>query len=139
MVPGIAILSFWTFMTAICMAGFLIPYLRHREAQKTICTLAQRGGTIDAATLEALVRLTRGRDPISPQEFGRRLILPGVLLVALGPGLAILGFFCGLAARVTLYPLYGVGALCLCLGLAIAGYAIWLMRTTSQEGLDPGR
>jgi hypothetical protein len=137
----VATIAFWTFLTTVCVGGMLMPYLRHRETQRTIRALAQSGQTIDPATLSRLIEQTKGPevDVRTPYQFGRKLILPATILAALGPGMAMLGIAISLQAGMQIYPLYGVAGLLFCLGMGMGGYAFWLMRTNPPEGLDAGR
>jgi hypothetical protein len=143
---GLSDLAMWLFITVVTVAAMLLPLLRRltrqREIRETIRALAESGQTIDPDMVERLLGRSGDKDVIgsSPSCLGRKLALPALIVMAIGIGLAMLGYFIGLENDGRpVYPLYGVGAMVFLIGLALGVYAVWLLKAFPREGAGPDR
>jgi hypothetical protein len=111
---AVAAASFWLFVAAVVVAAIVTSAFRHRETQKTIRQVIERGQTLDSETLERLLSADR---PPPPNPAG--LLIGGLVLACLGGGLALMGWIASASTPGMLYPMLGVGALVAMLGLAL--------------------
>jgi len=112
---AIAAASFWMFVAIVVVAGVGGSVLRHRETQKTIRQAIERGQTLDPATLE---RLMQSGHPRGPPPRGL-LLFGGIMLLAVGAGLAMIGWFTSQTNPSQLYPGLGAGSLVGLLGVGL--------------------
>ena len=106
--------SFWIFVGVCVVAGVASTIFRHRETQKTIRQAIERGQTLDPETMERLLRADRP-PPSNPHGF----LVGGIVLLFLGFGLGLMGWFISFDSRDALYPMIGVGSLVGLLGLSL--------------------
>jgi hypothetical protein len=130
---AVAPAAFWAFVAVCVICGAVSSVARNRETQKTIRQAIEKGETLDPATLERLLQgAARAPAPPAPQtRFG--LIVGGIIMLCIGAGLAIMGWFIHLgqgtapyAGPDPLYPMLGVGCLVGMIGVGLliaAGFA----------------
>jgi hypothetical protein len=106
--------AFWAFISICVIAGVASGIFRHRETQKTIRQAIERGQTLDPETMDRLIRSNRP-PPANPAGF----LVGGIVLIFLGAGLAIMGWFISLQSHEAFYPMLGVGSLLGLLGLSL--------------------
>jgi hypothetical protein len=88
--------AFWMFLAIVVavsvLGGIQGGISRHRETQKTIRQAIERGQALDPQTLERLLASAR---PPQPTPGARRgfLRFAGIMLLAIGGGLAAIGWF----------------------------------------------
>jgi hypothetical protein len=105
--------AFWVFVGAVVVAGIWRQVAYRREAQMTIRLAIEKGQPLDPAVIEKLLHADKGGD----HDMGP---LPGVVLLAIGIGLPVMGFFMSLAGEMEqFYKLTGVGSLLGVLGAAL--------------------
>jgi len=126
LVAAVGAASFWAFVAVCVAAGAAQAIFRNREAQKTIRQAIDKGQTLDAETLE---RLLRGNGPLgapgagagpgpAPQtRFG--FIAGGLIMLCIGIGLAVMGWFISLDQPGAFHPMLGVGCLVGLIGVAL--------------------
>ena len=127
---AVAAASFWIFIAICVVAGAVSSVLRHRETQKTIRQAIERGQDLDPATLERL--LQSGQPQKGPPPRGA-LIFGGIMLLAIGAGLALIGVFSSIDNPSQLYKGLGAGAL---VGMLGAGLLVvnLVLRDPRREG-----
>jgi hypothetical protein len=116
--------AFWLFVSVCVAAGAAQAIFRNREAQKTIRQAIDKGQTLDPALLERLMQGSRPASTGPQTRFG--FIAGGVVMLCIGAGLAMLGWFISLGTSEPIYPLFGVGALVGMIGVGLliaAGFA----------------
>jgi len=119
---GLGALGFWGFIAAIVVAGIWYA-IRQKEAQhETLRHMIDSGQAIDPALMDKLLSATGG----SSKSVDRDLKIAGLIVLSLGPGLAIFGILIGQGAEEWLLPILGVAALVgfIGLGLLVASRAV---------------
>ena len=124
--PTAGAVAYWLFIGVAAALAMLSPYLRQREVQKTLRKAIEAGQTLDPAMLE--------RMQARPQRSPEGIICRGLILIALGPGLWIMGYCIGLENGRPNYSLSGAGALVALIGVALTGFGIWLLRRGPRAG-----
>lgn len=115
---GLAAFGFWGFVAAIVVAGMWYD-MRIREARhETLRRMIESGQTADRELVDKLVGGNTHLD--------RNLKVAGLLLLAMAPGLAVLGWLLSYLASWAFLTLLGVAVLVLCIGagLLIASKAV---------------
>ena len=107
-------MSFWLFIAVVVVASIANGAFRHFQTQLTIRKAIEQGQTLDPETLERLLEMERPKPP--PALPG--LIIGGVVMLAIGAGLALMGWFMSQTRPADLWQ--GLGAGCL-VGLIGAG------------------
>ena len=134
LVAAVGAAAFWAFVAVCVAAGAAQAIFRNRETQKTIRQAIESGQTLDPATLE---RLLRGQAPTpqsAPQtRFG--LITGGIVMLCIGAGLAIMGWFISLDQPGAFHPMLGVGSLVglIGVGLLVASAFAGGLKTAGRE------
>ena len=115
---AIAPAAFWMFVAIVVAASVAGSAFRYRETQKTIRQAIEKGQTLDPATLE---RLMHGGSPPtqSPAQTRFGFIVGGVIMLCIGAGLAVMGWFISLTNHQPVYPMLGVGALVGMIGVGL--------------------
>jgi hypothetical protein len=108
--------SFWLFVAIVVVAGVMSSVLRHRETQKTIRQVIEKGQTLDPQTLERL--LQSGRPPQAPLS-RTPFLIGGIMMLAIGGGLALIGWFQSHSDPSQIYVGLGVGSLLGLLGVGL--------------------
>jgi hypothetical protein len=98
--------AFWLFIAIIVVAAVLNQTLKHRETQKTIRQAIEKGQTLDPATLE---RLLQANGPPPPNRTG--FAAGGLILVCIGIGFALMGWFVSGNDSQTFRVFLGIGSL----------------------------
>ncbi len=111
--------AFWGFVAVCVVAGVASSIFRHRETQKTIRQAIESGQTLDPATLERLMQGDKPSvaQPASQTRFG--FIVGGVVMLCIGAGLAVMGWFISLGDHSSIYPMLGVGSLVGMIGVGL--------------------
>ena len=116
---------FWLFVLTISVVGTVLPYLKHRETQRTIRTAIEKGQPIDPALLtEAAPK----REENKPEA----LLLFGLVLIAAGLGLQLMSMFIGWAGNgEPIWPINGAGAIAIFIGIALFSFGRWQLKRRS--------
>ncbi len=125
--PGLTLIgvSFWIFISIVVLASFWYAFARNREIQKTIRLAIEKGMQLDPALIDGLVT----RKPGNPEDY----LIGGVICVATGIGLLILGVFLGRVEPHAFYPLAGSGVLVGLIGIGLIGCSM-LVRRREKAG-----
>lgn len=119
---GLSAIAFWGFLAIVVAAG-IWSEVRKRDAQhETFRRLIDSGRDINPKELDALVAMTKG----GSSDMDKDLKVGGLIMLAIAPGLALMGWVMDMAFGNILMPLLGVALLVLCiaLGLLAASKAI---------------
>ena len=118
LVAAVGAAAFWAFVAVCVAAGAAQAIFRNRETQKTIRLAIEKGQTLDPATLERLLKGDVAAPPASGQtRFG--LITGGLVMLCIGVGLAVMGWFISLDQPGAFHPMLGVGSLVGLIGVAL--------------------
>jgi|WetSurMetagenome_2_1015567.scaffolds.fasta_scaffold233828_3 hypothetical protein len=112
--PAVGAAAFWAFVAVCVVSGAVAGVLRNRENQKTIRQAIESGQTLDPETLDRLLR-SNGPPPADPFGF----LVGGLVLVFIGVGLPVMGWFISIQQPGSFYPMVGVGSLVGLLGIAL--------------------
>jgi hypothetical protein len=107
-------MSFWLFIAVVVVAGIANGAFRHYQTQLTIRKAIESGQSLDPQTLDRLYESERPKGPPP----GTGLMVGGVVMLAIGAGLALMGWFMSQTRPADLWQ--GLGAGCL-VGLIGAG------------------
>ena len=133
LVAAVGAAAFWAFVAVCVAAGAAQSIFRHRETQRTIRQAIESGQTLDPATLERLLQGNAPAPQPAPQtRFG--LITGGIVMLCIGAGLAIMGWFISLDQPGAFHPMLGVGSL---VGLIGVGLLV-ASRFAGRSGADRG-
>ena len=114
---GLGAFGFWMFIAAVVVAGIWFDARKRESQQETLRRLVESGRDLDPATLDRLLS-TSERDTVD-----KELKIGGMIVIAVAPGLAALGWFLGRFAEEAMTALYGVSVLVgfVGIGLLVAG------------------
>jgi hypothetical protein len=115
-------MSFWLFIAVVVVAGIANGAFQHYQTQQTIRKAIEKGQTLDAETLERLLQTASPKGP--PPRAG--LIVGGVVMLAVGAGLALIGWFMSHTRPDDLWQGLGVGSLVALIGAGLL-VAAWLI------------
>ena len=110
--PSIGAVAFWAFVAVVVTMGILRRIARYRDSQTTIRKALEANPNLDPKILDQLMRGEQQRT--SPEN----LLIGGVVLIAVGIGLGIMGLLVG-AGDPHGYPMVGVGAIPLTMGIGL--------------------
>lgn len=103
--------AFWIFIASVVVAGIWYAHARNRETQKTIRLAIEKGVQLDAALLDKLVIRESG----NPEDY----YIGGLICLACGLGLPVLGYFIGRIEPVAFFPIVGAGFLVGLIGISL--------------------
>lgn len=106
-------IAFWVFVAIAAVASLWRQFATRRETERTIRLAIEKGQQLDPALIEQLLQ----QKPEKHKSDG--LLIGGLIVLASGLGLPILGFFIGLQSGKPIYPLMGAGALVALVGAAM--------------------
>jgi hypothetical protein len=108
---AITSVAFWIFIAVVVLASIWYAYARNREMQKTIRLAIEKGMQLDAAVINTLTTRESG----NPGDY----YIGGIICIACGLGLPILGYFIGRIAPEAFFPITGAGVLVGLIGLSL--------------------
>jgi hypothetical protein len=95
----------------VALAGIWLAFTRNREMKKTIRFAIEKGMPLDAGLIDSL----RKPKPSKPEDYW----IGGVISIAVGIGLPILGYFIGKIDPVAFFPVAGAGILMVLIGIGL--------------------
>ena len=118
--------AFWTFVAIAAIGSFWREFAIKREREKTIRAVLDQERQLDPAMLRVMFRHQSRHTP-------EGLLIGGAVTLAVGIGLAAMGYFVSLAEEPrAFYPLLGVGCLAGSIGIALLAVA-WLIHRRQGE------
>ena len=125
---GVAALGFWLFVAAIIAVG-VWDSIRKRDAQhETLRRIVESGQTVDDEMVNKLLSITDGNPNVE-----RDLRISGMIMAAIGPGMALFGWVGSAIADEFAYIMYGVACLMIFISLGLFGAASIVRRSTTQR------
>lgn len=110
-VVGIGALGFWLFIALIVIGGMWYSIREKEIKQETIRRLIESGRDVDPAVMDKLI----GQD----KRLDRELMVAGLIVLFVAPGLALLGWFISLLSAPWLLPMLGVAVLVAFVGIGL--------------------
>ena len=104
-------MGFWLFIAAVVIGGMWYSIRENESQQETIRRIIESGQPIDPALMDKLV----GTD----DRLDRELMVAGLIVLFIAPGLAVLGWFISLLSAPWLMPMLGVAALMAFIGIGL--------------------
>ncbi len=98
--------AFWGFIAIIVVAAIGFQAFKHRETQRTIREMVERGQTVDPQTVARLFEMNQP-PPANPHG----LLIGGLVMLCIGVGFALMGFFISLDHPEARNPMLGVACL----------------------------
>ena len=109
---GIAGAAFWMFLAIIFVAVVWQKISNRREAHKTMRLAIEKGQTLDDKLVLSLLEEMPQQKQRLRLDVSNIFFISGVITLAVGLGLPVMGYFIGLASEgEALLPLTGVGFL----------------------------
>ena len=128
-VIGLASVAFWGFVAACVIASYWNT-IKKREAQhETLRRAIETGKEIDAALIDKLLQLSDGRDGRADRD----LRLTAYWILPVSPAIAAFGLILGYLEKDVIYPLLGVSALLLVLGLGYLAASFFVSKWYETE------
>ncbi len=116
-------IALFAFLAVAAVAGIIADYKKRQIVLEPLRAAIERGQPLDPAVVERLMAPPpREQDTLNPIY----LKVGGIITIAAGIGVAILGYFIGLVEALAFYPVLGLGlvAVCVGVGLMIAAGAV---------------
>jgi hypothetical protein len=116
-------IAMFAFLAVAAVAGIIADYKKRQIVLEPLRAAIERGQPLDPAVVERLMApQPREQDTLNPIY----LKVGGIITIAAGIGVAILGYFIGLVEALAFYPVLGLGlvAVCVGVGLMIAAGAV---------------
>jgi hypothetical protein len=107
--PALGAFAFWGFVATAVVASAVSSVVRNRDSQKTIRTAIEHGQTLDPAMLDRLLQSDKPPPP-KPEDVRRFCIFGGIMGLAVGAGLCVIGWAISRTDPQALYPGLGAGA-----------------------------
>jgi hypothetical protein len=126
--PALIGVAFWIFLAIVVLAAIWLAFARNRETQKTIRLAIEKGMQLDAALIDTLVKRKSGK----PEDYQ----VGGIICIAVGIGLPIMGFFIGRIEPESFFPIAGAGILVGLIGvsLIVSGMLVSRREKASKTG-----
>lgn len=113
--PFHVLIAVFVFCAIATVAGVIGDYKKRQAAMGPLRAAVERGQPIDPAVIERLMA-PEPRTGINPVS----LKVAGIIVMAAGIGTGIFAVFLSqLAGTAVLYPVMGLGVLCLCVGVGL--------------------
>jgi hypothetical protein len=105
----------WIVIATIIISASVLRHLRRRETEKTIRLAIEKGQALDNALVTKLL------EPRIIETKPEQLLIGGIVVLFVGLGLALMGFFISLGQSDldALFAMLGVGSLVGCVGLGL--------------------
>ena len=120
--------AFWIFLAVVVVAGIWYAHARDRAIQETIRLAIDKSVQLDAELVDKLISGKSGK--------AEDYYIGGIITLAVGLGLPILGYFIGRIAPLAVFPIVGSGILVLFISLALlaCGKLVSRRETARREG-----
>ncbi len=129
--PALIGVAFWIFLAVIVLGAIWSAFARNREMQKTIRLAIEKGMQLDPALIDNLVARKRAM----PEG----LQIGGIICIAIGVGLPILGYFVAQIQPIALFPIVGAGILVGLIGVSLVICSILVRRRENARKNGNGR
>ncbi len=118
-------ISFWLFIAIVVVASLAYYHARNKDIQRTIRLAIEKGVTLDAALVDKLM----SQKPGNPRDY----YVGGIICMATGAGLPVMGYFIGKIAIEAFYPITGAGILLMIISLGLLGAGFLMKRGNGSD------
>ena len=108
-------IAIFVFITVSAVAGIVADYKKRRLAVEALRAAIERGQPLDTALVERLIAPEQRKESLNPLW----LKVGGIITIAASVGVAVFSVVLAQTAPQALYPLLGIGAAALCVGLGL--------------------
>jgi hypothetical protein len=112
---GLGAIGFWGFTAAIVVAAIWYYRGKHEPQQETMRRMLESDKPLDQGLAEKLLAANAGGN----QFLDRDLMVGGVIVLFIAPGVAVLGWVLTALASEVLYPLVGSAAILVFIGAGL--------------------
>jgi hypothetical protein len=107
---------FWIFVAVAAVAGVVGDYKKRQAKLEPLRIAIEKGQQLDPKVVEQLMASEREEDgPVDPRD----LSIGGIITCASGFGVAVAAPFVAHELPRALYPMFGFGALAVCVGVGL--------------------
>ena len=128
-VIGMGAIGFWLFIAAVVVGGMWYDIREKESRQETIRRIIESGQPVDPEIMEKLVG--------GEKRLDRELMVAGLIVLFVSPGLALLGWFVSLLSPPWLLPMLGVAVLVAFVGIGLIVAAKFAERSYSDDNASP--
>lgn len=128
-----AFLTFWLFIAVVAVAGMTYDYRKKRLEADALRTAIEHGQHLDPAVLEKLLGQQREPRTDNPQDLRPYLHIGGIITIAAGIGFFPAALWVGLQFPIAQFPMLGIGAIAVCVGVGLLVAARALKRYGPPE------
>ncbi len=114
-----AVIAFWMFLASVAIAGMVYDYRRRRLAMETLRMAVEHGQHLEPGTLERLLARHRDEVPQQAEDLRPYLHIGAVITIAAGIGVAIAGLWIGIDYPSFRFPILGIAAIAICVGIGL--------------------
>jgi hypothetical protein len=115
-----AVIAFWIFVAAVAIAGMVYDYRRRRLAMETLRMAVEHGQHLEPAMLERiLARHHQGEPQQQPEDLRPYLHIGAIITIAAGVGVLIAGLWIGVDYPAFRFPILGLAAIAICVGIGL--------------------
>ncbi len=136
---AIAIVAFWTFVTASVIVAAVADSRKRKIEVEALRIAIEHGEKLDASVLDRLLSSFKPPQPKDPERIPVYVQLSGIVTTAAGVGIAFLSLFIARIVPIALYPIMGAGVLTLCIGIGLLLGAKQLKRSPIFRGMPAER
>jgi hypothetical protein len=108
-------IAVFVFITVSAVAGIVADYKKRRLAVEALRAAIERGQPLDTALVERLIAPEERKKSFNPLW----LTIGGIVTIAASVGVALFAVLLARIAEQALYPLLGIGAAALCVGVGL--------------------
>lgn len=127
---GLGAIGFWGFIAAIVVAAIWYYRGKYEAQQETMRRMLESDKPIDQAFAEKLLAANAGGN----QFLDRDLMVSGVIVLFIAPGVAVLGWVLTALASEVLFPLLGAAAILIFVGVGLVVAAMVAKRYYDNLG-----
>jgi hypothetical protein len=114
--PFAVAIAMFAFLAVAAVAGIVADYKKRQIVIEPLRAAIERGQPLDPAVVERLMAPEpREADTLNPLY----LKVGGIITIAAGVGVAMLGYFIGLVEASAFYPILGLGLVAVCIGVGL--------------------
>lgn len=124
-VVGLGAIGFWLFIAAVVIGGMWYSIREKELKQETIRRIIESGQPVDPVLMDKLLG--------GEKRLDRELMVAGLIVLFVAPGLALLGWFVSLLSPPWLLPMLGVAVLVAFVGIGLIVAAKIAERTYGED------
>ncbi len=134
-----AVIAFWTFLAAVAIAGMVYDYRRRRLGLERLRVAIEHGQHLEPGTLARLLAQHPDREESQQAEDLRPYLHIGaVITIAAGIGVLIAGLWVGVDYPALRFPILGVAAIAICVGIGLR-ISVWVLQRYPCTAVPPDR